>query len=78
MRLVKPECVCGRRPARVGGSTAGRMRARGFPPNHTGIPSSAPGAPLRGAGSAHTRRALGCAQDLDGRAAASLRHTRGS
>ena len=77
MRLAKPECVCGRRPARVGGGTAGRMRARGFPPNHTGIPRGAPGAPLRGAGSAHPRRALGCAQGPDGRAAASSRHTRG-
>jgi hypothetical protein len=71
--------VCGRRPARVGGGTAGRMRARGFefPPNHTGIPRSALGAPFRGAGSEPPRRALGCEQDPDGRAAASSRHTRG-
>ena len=71
--------MCGRRPARVGGGTAGRMRARGFefPPNHTGIPRSALGAPFRGAGSAPPRRALGCEQDPDGRAAASSRHTRG-
>ena len=53
MRLVKPECVCGRRPARVGGGTAGRMRARGFPPNHTAAiyPQERP---WRGAPAVHT------------------------